>query len=125
MGIGKVMVAAGYFERALEVGRREDVQALAGAESALGGVMTRFMALFEAYPDLKAQQNTQTLMEELTSTENKVAFARQAYNDAVMIYNTKRETFPNVMLAGAFGFTQAELFEIEVVEQREAPKVSF
>jgi len=98
---------------------------LAGAEGALTGALGRLFALAEAYPDLKANQNMLALQEELTSTENKVAFARQAYNDAVMTYNTAREVFPAALFAGAFGFTAAELFEIEEPAQREAPKVSF
>ena len=99
--------------------------ALSGAEGQLTGVLSRFMALSESYPDLKANQNMLALQEELTSTENKVAFARQAYNDSVMYYNTQRETFPTVIIAGMFNFQAASLFEIEQVEQREAPKVSF
>jgi LemA protein len=98
---------------------------LAGAEGALNGALGRLFALAEAYPDLKANQNMLALQEELTSTENKVAFARQAFNDAVMIYNTAREVFPAVVFAGAFGFGPAELFQIEEPAQREAPKVSF
>jgi LemA protein len=91
----------------------------------LAGVLTRFMAVSEAYPDLKANQNMMALQEELTSTENKVAFARQAYNDSVMYYNTQREVFPTVIIAGMFNFQPASPFEIEQAEQREAPKVSF
>ena len=98
---------------------------LAGAEGALTGALGRLFALAEAYPDLKANQNMLQLQEELTSTENKVAFARQAYNDAVMTYNTAREVFPAALFAGAMGFTAAQLFEIEEPAQREAPKVSF
>ncbi|MEZ6072563.1 MAG: LemA family protein [Pirellulales bacterium] len=98
---------------------------LAGAESALTGALGRLLAVAEAYPDLKANQNMLALQEELTSTENKVAFARQAYNDAVMSYNTSRESFPAVVFAGMMGFGDAELFEIEDQQQREAPKVSF
>lgn len=101
------------------------VQGLAGAETVLSGAMTRFMALAEAYPDLKANQNMMQLTEELTSTENKVAFARQAFNDAVTGYNTKREQFPSNLIAGMFNFKEAALFEIEQAAQREAPKVSF
>src|SRR5215204_5681173 len=98
---------------------------LAGAEGALTGMLTKFFALAEAYPDLKANQTMSRLMEELTSTENKVAFARQAYNDSVMTYNTARESFPTNFIAGPFNFGPAELFEIETPAQREAPKVSF
>jgi len=95
------------------------------AEGALGGVLGRLFALSEAYPDLKANQTMAQLMEELTSTENRVAFARQGYNDAVMTYNIAREKFLNVLIAGPFGFHAAELFEIEEPAEREAPKVSF
>ena len=98
---------------------------LAGAEAALTGTLGRLFAVAEAYPDLKANQTMNSLMEELTSTENKVAFARQAYNDAVMSYNTARETFPNNLIAGTFHFDPATLFEIEAPAEKEAPKVSF
>ena len=98
---------------------------LAGAEAALTGTLGRFFALAEAYPDLKANQTMSRLMEELTSTENKVAFARQSYNDSVMAYNTARESFPTNLIAGPFNFGPAQLFEIEKPEQKEAPKVSF
>ncbi len=101
------------------------VAALSGAEGALSGALTRFMALAEAYPDLKANQNMMQLSEELTTTENKVAFARQAYNDSVMDYNTKREMFPNSLISGSFNFQPAELLEIEDQSKREAPKVAF
>jgi LemA protein len=98
---------------------------LMGAEAALGGALSRLLVTVERYPDLKANQHMSQLMEELTSTENKIAFARQAYNDAVMVYNTTRETFPNVLFSGMLGFAAAELFEIEDEAQREAPKVEF
>jgi LemA protein len=98
---------------------------LSGAESALAGTLGRLFALAEAYPDLKANTTMINLMEELTSTENKVAFARQAYNDAVMSYNTARETFPTNLIAGPFNFTAAELFVIENAAEKEAPKVQF
>ncbi|PAW78554.1 MAG: hypothetical protein B9S32_06425 [Verrucomicrobia bacterium Tous-C9LFEB] len=98
---------------------------LSGAEAALTSGLGRLLAVSEAYPDLKANQNMMQLTEELTSTENKVAFARQAYNDAVMIYNTARETFPTVLIANLFNFAAAELFAIEKPEEKEAPKVSF
>mgnify|MGYP005842147983 CR=1 FL=1 len=101
------------------------IQKLAGAETMLGGAMGRFFALAEAYPDLKANQNMMQLTEELTSTENKVSFARQAYNDAVMTYNTQREQFPAVLFAGALQFHEAQLFEIEDPAEKAAPKVSF
>jgi len=98
---------------------------LSGAEAALTGTLGRLFALAEAYPDLKANTTMLTLMEELTSTENKVAFARQAYNDAVMTYNTKRETFPTNLIAAPFNFGPAELFAVEKPEEKAAPKVSF
>lgn len=101
------------------------MQGLLGAEGALAGAMSRLMLVVERYPDLKANQNMSQLMEELSSTENKVAFARQAYNDSVMNYNTARETFPAVLIAGALGFREATLFEITEASERQAPKVSF
>ena len=98
---------------------------LAQAEGALGGALARLLAVFEAYPDLKGNQSVAALQEELSSTENRVAFARQAYNDSVMQYNTKRESFPDNVFAGLFGFAPAELLEAtESAEQRAAPKVS-
>ena len=99
---------------------------LGQAEGALGAVLGRLFALVEAYPDLKANQNMLALHEELSSTENKVAFSRQAYNDAVMAYNTRRESFPDIALAGVFGFSAAELLQAtESAEERRAPKVAF
>jgi LemA protein len=98
---------------------------LSGAETALTSTLGRLFAVAEAYPDLKANTTMMALMEELTSTENKVAFARQAYNDSVMAYNTQRETFPTNMVAGPFNFGPAELFVVEKPEEKEAPKVSF
>src|SRR5947209_20565453 len=98
---------------------------LSGAETALTGTLGRLFALSEAYPDLKANTTMITLMEELTSTENKVAFARQAYNDSVMAYNTQRETFPTNLIAAPFNFGPAEMFVIEKPEEKEAPKVTF
>ncbi|MGA8052197.1 MAG: LemA family protein [Burkholderiales bacterium] len=107
-------------------GEPSAMQGLAQAEGALGGALGRLMAVFEAYPDLKANQNILALQEELSSTENKVAFARQAFNDSVMEYNTKRESFPDNVLAGMFGFTAAELLQAtESAAERQAPKVSF
>jgi LemA protein len=101
------------------------VKGLVSAEAGLAGVMSRFMAISEAYPDLKANQNMMQLTEELTSTENKISFARQAYNDSVMSYNTQREVFPSNLIAGSFNFGPAELFVIDKAEQKEAPKVQF
>jgi LemA protein len=102
------------------------MQGLAAAEGQLGGALGRMMAVFEAYPDLKANQNILQVQEELTSTENKIAFARQAYNDSVMEYNTRRESFPDTIFAGMFGFAAATLLEAtESAEERKVPKVSF
>jgi len=102
------------------------MQSLGAAEGALTGVLGRLFALAEAYPDLKANTNMLSLQEELSSTENKVAFSRQAFNDAVMEYNTKRESFPDTIFAGMFGFGPAELLAAtESAEERKAPKVSF
>jgi LemA protein len=98
---------------------------LMGAEGALTGAMGRLFAVMEAYPDLKANQSMMLLSEELTSTENKVAFSRQAYNDSVMTYNTAREVFPNVIVANMGGFQPAQLFEVESTAERQAVKVSF
>ncbi|HUZ07154.1 MAG TPA: LemA family protein [Candidatus Paceibacterota bacterium] len=101
------------------------MKSLASAETGLGGTLSRLMMVSEAYPDLKANQNMMQLTEELTSTENKISFARQAYNDSVMTYNTDREVFPSNMIAGMFNFGPAELFVIDKPEQKDAPKVSF
>lgn len=101
------------------------MRALAGAEGGLTASLGRLFAVAEAYPDLKANQNMMQLSEELTSTENKVSFARQAYNDAVMAYNTQRESFPANIVAGMFNFGGAELFQIDNPTEKEAPKVSF
>jgi LemA protein len=101
------------------------VQQLSGADQQLGGALGRLMAVAEAYPDLKANQNMMQLSEELTSTENKVAFARQAYNDSVMSYNNAREVFPSSIVAGMFNFQPASPLDVAKPEAREAPKVSF
>jgi LemA protein len=101
------------------------VQQLSGAENALSGALGRLFALAEAYPDLKANQNMMQVSEELTSTENKVAFARQAFNDAVMTYNNSREMFPNSVVANMFSFLPAQLLEIESPEKRAVPVVKF
>jgi LemA protein len=99
---------------------------LGQAEGALTGVLGRLFALAESYPDLKANQNMLAIQEELASTENKVAFARQAFNDSVMEYNTRRESFPDNVFAGMFGFGAAELLNAtDSAEERKAPKVSF
>ena len=101
------------------------VKGLVSAENGLSGALSRLMAVSEQYPDLKANQNMMQLSEELTSTENKISFARQAYNDSVMTYNTQREVFPSNLIAGTFNFGPAELFVIDKPEQKDAPKVSF
>ena len=102
------------------------MQGLSQAEGALGGALGRLIAVFEQYPDLKANQNVLSLQEELSSTENKIAFSRQAYNDSVMEYNTKRESVPDNIFAGMFGFGPAELLQsTESAEERRAPKVTF
>lgn len=116
---------AGLRAAAASPGDPAALQQLAGAENALSGALGRLFAVAEAYPDLKANQNMMQLSEELTSTENKVAFARQAFNDSVMSYNTTREVFPNNIVANAFGFGVAQLLEIESPQKREAPRVSF
>jgi LemA protein len=103
----------------------ESMQKLNLAETTLTSTMGKFFALVENYPDLKANQTMQQLMEELTTTENKVSFARQAFNDAVMYYNTYRQQFPNNIIAGLFRFEPATNFEVKNPEAREAVKVSF
>ena len=119
-----VAYAAGQ-QAAANPGDAQAMTALGGAEGQLTGALGRLFAVAEAYPDLKANQNMLALQEELSSTENKVSFARQAYNDAVMGYNTQREVFPTVIIASMFNFQEAKLFEVETPEEREAPKVSF
>jgi LemA protein len=116
---------AGLKTAASDPGNAVAVQQLSGADQQLGGALGRLMAVAESYPDLKANQNMMQLSEELTSTENKVAFARQAYNDSVMSYNNAREVFPSSILAGMFNFQPAQPLDIAKPEAREAPKVSF
>ena len=101
------------------------MKGLLGAEAGLAGALSRLMVVSEQYPDLKANQNMMQLTEEMTSTENKVSFARQAYNDTVMTYNTSRESFPTNILAGMFNFAEAQLFQIENAAERAAPQVKF
>ena len=119
------MAVSGLKAAAANPGDPAAMTTLAGAEGALGATLGRLFALAEAYPDLKANQNMMQLSEELTSTENKVAFARQAYNDSVMSYNNQVEMFPGSIIAGMFSFMTAQLLEIAKPEAREAPKVSF
>ena len=101
------------------------MEKLMAAEGGLGSVMGRLFALSESYPDLKANENMNQLSEELTSTENKVAYARQGYNDSVMVYNTKREVFPSNIIAGMFNFNAGVLFEVTDESEREVVKVDF
>ncbi len=103
----------------------EAIRKLGEAEGALGGVLSRLFALSEAYPDLKANQNMMQFQEELASTENKVAFSRQAFNDSVLGYNNTAENFPNNVIAGMFRFALASFLEIDAEEKREVPDVSF
>ena len=119
------MAVSGLKAAAANPGNPAAVQGLASADNQLSGALGKLFALAEAYPDLKANQNMMQLSEELTSTENKVAFARQAYNDAVLGYNNTREVFPNSIIAGSFGFDPAQMLEIESPQKREVPKVSF
>jgi LemA protein len=95
------------------------------AEGALGEALSKFMLVVENYPDLKANQNFLALQEELTSTENKIAYSRQGYNDQVLFFNNKIQMFPSNIIAGMFNFTKRDFFEIEKPEEREVPKVSF
>ena len=110
---------------AADPGSASAMQGLIVAEGALSGALSRLFALVEAYPDLKANQNMMQLTEEMTSTENKISFARQAYNDSVMVYNTTRERFPTNIFAGMFNFTEAQLFQVESAAERAAPQVKF
>ncbi len=106
-------------------GDPSSMQELAAAEGNLSGALGRLMMISESYPDLKANENMLALQEELTSTENKVSFSRQAYNDSVTIYNTTREMFPANVIAGSFGFGEAQLFVVDDEAERTAPKVEF
>lgn len=110
---------------AADPGNAEAMGRLASSEQGLAGVLGRLFALSENYPDLKANQNMMQLSEELVSTENRVAFARQSFNDAVMEYNNSREMFPNNLIANSFAFRPAALLEIEAREKREAVRVAF
>ncbi len=112
-------------QMAVDASKVDDVAARIRAENMLSQTLRSLFAVAENYPDLKANQNFMQLQEELTSTENKVAFARQHYNDSVMHYNNRIEMFPSNVVAGMFGFKRAEFFEVEEEAQREPPKVSF
>ena len=106
-------------------GDAASMKSLGSAETGLAGTLSRLMMVSEQYPDLKANQNMMQLTEELTSTENKISFARQAYNESAMTYNTQREVFPANIIANTFNFAPAESFVIDQPEQKEAPKVQF
>ena len=116
---------AGLRKAAADPSDPDAIKALAAAETTLGGTLGRLFALAEAYPDLKANTNMIQLQEELTSTENKVAFARQAFNDSVLSYNNACQNFPGNLIANNFGFKTAQFLEIEQPEKRAVPKVSF
>jgi LemA protein len=125
-----VITARNAAQSALEAAKADPANAkaieeLGNSEGALGAALGRLFALSEAYPDLKANENMIQFQEELTTTENKVAFSRQAFNDAVMSYNNTVENFPNNIIAGMFSFEQASFLEIESEEKREVPDVSF
>jgi LemA protein len=117
--------AAANTKAAASPGDPDAIKSIAGAESQLGGALGRMFALAEAYPNLKANEQMMQLTEELTSTENRVSFARQAYNDAVLVYNTATQVFPNLLVANMLGFRQAPMFEVDKPAEREAVKVSF
>ena len=116
---------SGLKNAAAKPGDAAAIGQLASADTALGGALGKLMAVVESYPDLKANQTMAQLMEELTSTENRVAFARQAYNDAVLGFNNACEVFPGNLVAGTFGFTPAAMLDIESPEKRTAPQVKF
>ena len=119
-----IAISAGQ-KAAADPGDPDAIKNLQGAEAQLGGALSRLLMVAEAYPDLKANQNMLALQEELSSTENKIAFARQAYNDAVMVFNTRREVFPSNLIAGFFNFNAAALFEVESPAERQAIQVKF
>ena len=119
------VAVTGLQNAAADPSNPEAIKQLGAAEGALNGALGRLFALAEAYPDLKASQNMMQFQEELASTENKVAFARQAFNDAVMNYNNGCESFPSSIVANNFNFRTAEFLEIEAPEKREVPEVSF
>lgn len=111
--------------RAMNAGRKGDVQDVSQAEAGLNDALAKFLMTVEAYPDLKANDNFMAVHEELTSTENKIGFARQAYNDQVMTFNNKIEMFPSNIIAGMFNFEKSDFFEIEDAEERKVPGVNF
>jgi LemA protein len=117
--------ASGLRQAAADPSNPDAIRALAAAETTLGGTLGRLFALAEAYPDLKANENMMQFQEELSSTENKVAFSRQAFNDSVMSYNNACQNFPSSVIADNFGFTPGEFLEIGDEAKRDAPQVSF
>ena len=119
-----IAVGAGQ-KAAADPGNPDALKGLQGAEAQLGNALSRLLMVAEAYPDLKANQNMLALQEELSSTENKIAFARQGYNDAVMVFNTQREVFPSNLIASFFNFNAAALFEVDSPEEKQAVKVQF
>ncbi len=123
--VARNQAAGAVKQAAADPGNVAAMQGLVAAETTLTSSMGRLFALVESYPDLKANQNMMQLSEELNSTENRIAFARQAFNDSVMQYNTSRELFPAVFFAGMYGFGPAQFLELENAGQRDAPKVSF
>lgn len=106
-------------------GDPQAMQQLGSAEALLTGALGRFLAISEAYPDLKADQTMMRVMEELSSTENRIAFARQAFNDAIAVYNTQREVFPSSVIAGGFNFAEAQLLAEAAPKVKAVPRVSF
>jgi LemA protein len=117
--------AAAVAARGSAAGVPTDLAALAGAENALTKALSNMFILVEGYPELKASANMVALQEELTTTENRIAFARQAFNDAVMFYNNRRQTFPRNLIAGMLGFGPAQLFELANPQDRQTPQISF
>ena len=111
--------------KAMNAGNNGSVKDVGAAEADLSGSLAKLLLTVENYPELKANQNFLALQEELTSTENKIAFSRQAYNDDVMMFNNKIEMFPSSIVAGMFNFVRSEFFEIEDKAEKQAPKVSF
>jgi LemA protein len=109
----------------ITAGKAKDMAKLAKADASLTAALGKLLAVFEKYPDLKANQNVLRIQDELTNTENVLAQVRQTFNDSVTMYNTQREVFPDVLLAGSFGFTEAGLLELDADEERKAPKVAF
>lgn len=121
----RTAAVSGLSDAKANPGDPEAMKKLAGTENQLTQALGRLFALSESYPDLKASQNMMQLSEELTSTENRVAFSRQAFNDAVLAYNNKREVFPNSFVSNLFQFQPAQMLEIEDPSKREVPQVSF